>query len=217
MKKMMIGFTCLYGLILLLIGFQSTAQMSPASPVPPRKKEVPASAQIKAPPKGKVVQDDPNKGSFNISNKTGVYTTATPRSISIQGITVNPVFKKQYGTDAVNEIVNALKYQEISSDTENPTTVSRGIIGLQLKIGNKIYLASLHNIPENAVLEVVDKGMGYVMQSPSDATIKIRPINLQFSKGQTQILKTGIDIPDLPPQIFDIKKMGIPGLNPLSE
>ena len=264
MKKVMVGFTCIYSAALLFSAYRSTAQTGldmldpaqkwqvipastqtptqtptqtgpaipatsqtkptmpatvprPVSPTAPQiKKETPTVSRPVSPTAPRAKRVSPTAGSFSLANKTGVYTTATPRTISVHGVTLNPIFSKQKGLSASNQIINDLKNEAVSSDTQNPTAVSRGVVGLQLKIGNKIYLASLHGIPQNAALEVVDRGIGFAIQSPKDATVKIRPMMLKYSKGQTQILKTGIDIPDLPPEIFSIRKMKLPGLNPLS-
>lgn len=208
MKKLMVSFTCIYSVVLIFTAFRSTAQTGPSAPRTARGRSGRRASQQK--------RENQTAGSFTLANKTGVYTTATPRTISIQGVTLNPIFSKQKGKDASNQIINDLKFQEVSSDDENPTSVVLGVAGFQLKIGNKIYLVSLHGIPPNAALEIVDRGAGYAIQSPKDAMVKIQPIIIKYSKGQTQILKTGIDIPDLPPEIFSIRRMKLPGLNPLS-
>lgn len=157
------------------------------------------------------VSKNEQDGSVMISNKVGVYTTAPTRPVTIASVTLHPDVTKKDAAKA-QDIKNNLMNKGIDDDTE----ISRAVIALQLNIDNKIYIVQLANIASGAHLELIDTGPGFSIRSAEDEKIKIQPIIVQFSKGQTQMLKLGIDIPDLPPNIFSIKGMQIPGLNPLS-
>ena len=145
---------------------------------------------------------------FTIENNIGKGPDALPMPVIITGVTVRGIKGVPGQFDPHHEkyqhVANALINESIDQ-VHIPDTVS----GLQVTIGKAVFqVSNIPQLPNDQKLILTGKYGSYSLASKEGAK---KSVSLKLDKSQEKKPGyTDINIPDLPPEIFSIKRLDIP-------